>query len=195
MSEGDRIDLHKIDANTKIAGNQAFHFISAQNFHHKAGELHFVSTSTGGFVEGDVNGDGKADFQIELDPFFDGLAEGRFHSVRHLSDRASSCWSYDAIERKGVGFGRRPFLWLKIKRQIFRSLLQCDRFRGGGYELDTFNASRMAVPPKSLGYVVILSLVFGFLGFRDSAFFLALSTVIFLKALSWARSRTAEKSD
>jgi len=77
-NEGDRIDLHKIDANTKIAGNQAFHFISAQNFHHKAGELHFVSSSTGGFVEGDVNGDGKADFSIELDPFFDGLVKGDF---------------------------------------------------------------------------------------------------------------------
>jgi Ca2+-binding RTX toxin-like protein len=77
-AEGDRIDLHKIDANTKIAGNQAFHFISAQNFHHKAGELHFVSSSTGGFVEGDVNGDGKADFQIELDPFFGGLVKGDF---------------------------------------------------------------------------------------------------------------------
>jgi Ca2+-binding RTX toxin-like protein len=76
-SDGDRIDLHKIDANTKIAGNQAFHFISAQNFHHKAGELHFVSTSTGGFVEGDVNGDGKADFQIELDPI-DSVAKGDF---------------------------------------------------------------------------------------------------------------------
>jgi hypothetical protein len=46
-----------------------------------------------------------------------------------------------------------------------------------------------------VGYVVILSLVFGFLGFHDSAFFMALGTVIFLKALSWARSRTAGKSD
>jgi Ca2+-binding RTX toxin-like protein len=77
-SEGDRIDLHSIDANTKIAGNQAFHFIFAQGFHHKAGELHFVSSSTGGFAEGDVNGDGKADFSIELAPFNDGLLKGDF---------------------------------------------------------------------------------------------------------------------
>lgn len=46
-----------------------------------------------------------------------------------------------------------------------------------------------------VGYVAILSLIFGLLGFRESAFFMALGTVIFLKALSWARSRSAEKSD
>jgi Ca2+-binding RTX toxin-like protein len=65
--QGDRIDLHKIDANTKATGNQAFHFIGVQNFHHKAGELHVTNPSTNVFlVEGDVNGDGKADFQIEV---------------------------------------------------------------------------------------------------------------------------------
>jgi Ca2+-binding RTX toxin-like protein len=63
----DDIDVAGIDARTGIAGNQAFKFIGAQKFHHKAGELHFVKH--GGIfvtVEGDINGDGKADFQIEV---------------------------------------------------------------------------------------------------------------------------------
>jgi Ca2+-binding RTX toxin-like protein len=65
-ADGDHIDLHKIDANTKIAGNQAFHFIFAQGFHHKAGELHLVDGGANVFVEGDVNGHRKADFLIDV---------------------------------------------------------------------------------------------------------------------------------
>lgn len=63
--EGDKIDLIDIDAK-KGSGNQAFHFIGAAKFHHKAGELHVLNK--GGFflVEGDTNGDGRADFQIEV---------------------------------------------------------------------------------------------------------------------------------
>jgi Ca2+-binding RTX toxin-like protein len=62
----DLIDLHKIDANANKAGNQTFHFIDAKHFHHKAGELHFVTKSGFLLAEGDVNGDGHADFQIEV---------------------------------------------------------------------------------------------------------------------------------
>jgi len=77
--EGDRIDLHKIDANTKMAGNQAFHFIDDQGFHHKAGEVHWADGGASVIlVEGDVNGDGKADFSIALDPYFEGLVKGDF---------------------------------------------------------------------------------------------------------------------
>jgi Ca2+-binding RTX toxin-like protein len=75
---GEHIDLKKIDANTKVAHNQAFHFIGAHHFHHKAGELHFVVQDLGGgehdvVVEGDVNGDGRADFQIEVTNDLDNL--------------------------------------------------------------------------------------------------------------------------
>jgi Ca2+-binding RTX toxin-like protein len=64
--EGDHIDVHDIDAKKGVAGNQNFHFIGTHKFHHKAGELHFVKHGTFVTVEGDVNGDGKADFQIEV---------------------------------------------------------------------------------------------------------------------------------
>lgn len=68
----DDINLATIDASTKSAGNQAFKFIATQAFHKVAGELRYVRTDATGtlndttVVEGDVNGDGKADFQIEL---------------------------------------------------------------------------------------------------------------------------------
>lgn len=63
----DNIDLHTIDANTKKAGNQNFKFIGKDAFHKIAGELHFrYEGGSKTIVEGDVNGDGRADFQIEL---------------------------------------------------------------------------------------------------------------------------------
>lgn len=68
----DRIDLRLIDANTKTVGNQAFTFIGLQAFHKAAGELHAVVSDAPGtindktIVQGDVNGDGKADFEIVL---------------------------------------------------------------------------------------------------------------------------------
>jgi Ca2+-binding RTX toxin-like protein len=71
--DGDRIDLKTIDANSHKHGNQNFKFIGAQHFHHKAGELHFVSHGTYVTVEGDINGNGKADFQIDVHNLGDNL--------------------------------------------------------------------------------------------------------------------------
>ena len=62
LAEGDKIDLHYIDANTTVAGDQAFTFIGAANFNSVAGQLHFQ----GGILSGDVNGDGKADFEVQV---------------------------------------------------------------------------------------------------------------------------------
>lgn len=68
QSEKDRIDLKSIDANTKVAGDQAFKFIATDSFHNKAGELRYEKKSGDTFIHGDTNGDGKADFSIVLDP-------------------------------------------------------------------------------------------------------------------------------
>jgi hypothetical protein len=67
----DDIDLSGIDARSG-ANNQAFKWIGGADFHDRKGELHFVKINKPGqlqdktIIEGDVNGDGRADFQIEL---------------------------------------------------------------------------------------------------------------------------------
>jgi hypothetical protein len=65
--EGDRIDLAGIDAKSGVGGNQRFTFIGKQGFHHEKGELHFVKKAGFVVVEGDTNGDGRPDFQIQVD--------------------------------------------------------------------------------------------------------------------------------
>lgn len=68
----DRIDLREIDASTKAGGNQAFTFIAKSAFSGVAGQLHYrLENNTGvvndkTIIEGDINGDRRADFQIEL---------------------------------------------------------------------------------------------------------------------------------
>jgi Ca2+-binding RTX toxin-like protein len=67
-AQGDRIDLSLIDADSTMAGDQAFHFIGDAAFGHHAGELRAVVSSTGAttVVTADVNGDGAADLSITL---------------------------------------------------------------------------------------------------------------------------------
>ena len=60
VSKTDKIDLKSIDANTKLSGDQAFSYIGSAAFTKVAGQLHFVN----GVLEGDINGDRVADFQI-----------------------------------------------------------------------------------------------------------------------------------
>jgi Ca2+-binding RTX toxin-like protein len=60
---GDDIDLRTIDAKTG-GGNQAFKFIGTQAFHKVKGELHVKDFGAACLVQGDVNGDGRADFEV-----------------------------------------------------------------------------------------------------------------------------------
>jgi Ca2+-binding RTX toxin-like protein len=59
-AQGDKIDLSTIDASSHAPGNNAFKFIGAHAFTHHDAELRFA----GHILQGDVNGDGKADFEI-----------------------------------------------------------------------------------------------------------------------------------
>jgi hypothetical protein len=60
-SEGDKIDLSAIDADTDgTSGNQAFTWIGSGAFSKVDGQLRIA----GGILQGDTNGDGKADFEI-----------------------------------------------------------------------------------------------------------------------------------
>ncbi len=66
--QGDRIDLTAIDANSALAGNQAFSFIGGAAFTGVAGQLRVQASGTNQLVYGDVNGDGVADFLIVVTP-------------------------------------------------------------------------------------------------------------------------------
>jgi len=66
----DRIDLSGIDANIGKRGDDEFRFIGTKAFSSKAGELHLVDQGVDAdgrrmaLIEGDVNGDGVADFSL-----------------------------------------------------------------------------------------------------------------------------------
>ncbi len=64
-ADGDTVDLSAIDANTIAAGNQAFSFIGNAGFSGSAGQLRYATAINQ--IQGDVNGDGVADFAIVVD--------------------------------------------------------------------------------------------------------------------------------
>jgi len=66
-SRGDRIDISGIDANVGVSGNQAFSFIGTGIFTGKAAELRYIKGASDTYIYGDVNGDKKVDFAINLD--------------------------------------------------------------------------------------------------------------------------------
>ncbi len=68
--DNDVIDLRGIDAHSGLDGNQTFIFVGSKGFSDHTRELRFEFAGSDKnrvtIVEGDVNGDGKADFAIEL---------------------------------------------------------------------------------------------------------------------------------
>ena len=70
ISGTDRVDLSGMDANTSVIGNNVFTFVGTGVFSGGgaagAGQLRYISVGGNTLIEGDVNGDGVADFQIQL---------------------------------------------------------------------------------------------------------------------------------
>ncbi len=72
LSLSDRIDFSTIDANGALAGDTAFVWLGTAAFNGAAGRLHYFQENPAGtfndktIIEGDLNGDRIADFQIEL---------------------------------------------------------------------------------------------------------------------------------
>ncbi|MGH6735867.1 MAG: calcium-binding protein [Methyloceanibacter sp.] len=73
--QGDKIDLKDIDAESG-GGNQKFTWIGKSKFHDEKGELRYIDKGATVIVQGDVNGDGKADFEIFVN--VGALAKGDF---------------------------------------------------------------------------------------------------------------------
>lgn len=63
-ADGDRIDLSALDANTRLSGNQSF--VLADRFTQTAGQMVLTGQDGGYRVEVDVNGDGVADFGLNV---------------------------------------------------------------------------------------------------------------------------------
>jgi Ca2+-binding RTX toxin-like protein len=66
FAANDIIDLSGIDANSNQAGNQAFIFIGNGLFSGLEGELRIDASFGGTGLSGDIDGDGQADFYIDL---------------------------------------------------------------------------------------------------------------------------------
>lgn len=62
----DRIDLSGIDANGSARGNGTFSFVGDDRFGGSRAELRVIETATGWRVTGDVDGDGRADFALDV---------------------------------------------------------------------------------------------------------------------------------
>jgi Ca2+-binding RTX toxin-like protein len=66
-AQKDKIDLKGIDAIAGSGKDDAFHVIGAKAFSGNAGELRWTFKAGVTFVEGDTNGDGKADFALMVE--------------------------------------------------------------------------------------------------------------------------------
>ncbi|QNN64477.1 hypothetical protein H9L12_09115 [Sphingomonas rhizophila] len=67
QAEGDRISLEQVDANPMLDADQAFTFVGTAAFSGVAGELRYQQIVGNTYVQGDMDGDGVADFWIRVD--------------------------------------------------------------------------------------------------------------------------------
>jgi Ca2+-binding RTX toxin-like protein len=67
FASGDVVDVSGWDANTGVAGDQAFSWVGGAAFSGTAGELRTYFDGVDTFVQGDINGDAVADFDIRFD--------------------------------------------------------------------------------------------------------------------------------
>ncbi|WP_075292780.1 M10 family metallopeptidase C-terminal domain-containing protein [Pararhizobium arenae] len=67
FTSADSINLTRWDANSGKSGTQDFAFIGTKAFSGAAGELRYTKDTSDTWIEGDTNGDSKADFIIRLD--------------------------------------------------------------------------------------------------------------------------------
>lgn len=74
----DRIDLSAIQAVLGAPTDQAFSFIGSAAFSGTAGELHAIKSGASTIIEGDTDGNGRADFQIALKDMLATLQAGDF---------------------------------------------------------------------------------------------------------------------
>ncbi len=65
-AQKDKISLSAIDANSGVAGDQAFSFIGSAAFSGAAGQLRAFTSVSETHITGDVNGDLIGDFLIRL---------------------------------------------------------------------------------------------------------------------------------
>src|SRR6056297_178252 len=73
----DQIDLGHVDANSATVADDAFMFVGTTAFSSTAGELRFEQTGTETIAQADVDGDGAADWEVELTGTIS-LVEGDF---------------------------------------------------------------------------------------------------------------------
>jgi hypothetical protein len=66
-ASGDRIRLDLVDANSTAAGTQDFTFIGTGAFTGIAGQLRYEQVNGNTFVSADIDGDGTANFALQLD--------------------------------------------------------------------------------------------------------------------------------
>ncbi|MCJ8052547.1 putative Ig domain-containing protein [Shinella curvata] len=66
QSQGDKMDLKGMDADTKTSADDAFRFLGTDRFHKTAGELRYEIRNGEAYVSGDTDGDGFANFSIKI---------------------------------------------------------------------------------------------------------------------------------